>query len=129
MSADVARVLGSAHYEARWVSRSNLVRLTATGILPCQNQVAQLEMRSERVVPPMWNLVFYVEDSCERGLTPFSDSVVMVNTSGAEAVLVHDASGLHEVTIRQAHEPQIGDSDDHVVTQSCRRMTKDMWVA
>ena len=42
------RVLGVAEYEAKWVQRSNLIRLRASGILPCSNYKAQLEQRPGR---------------------------------------------------------------------------------
>ncbi|MBF9052183.1 hypothetical protein GTA62_19670 [Roseobacter sp. HKCCD9010] len=88
MSDTFTKVLGCASYRAHWVQRSNLVRLTATGVLPCLNYMAQLEQRAERVIPPNWNMVFYVEDYCQRALQPFSVSVVMTNSSGADAILV-----------------------------------------
>ena len=41
------RVFGYGEYEARWIQRSSLVKLTAKGILPCSNYRAQLEQRPE----------------------------------------------------------------------------------
>jgi hypothetical protein len=115
MPENFFKTLGSAHYEARWIARSNLVRLTASGILPCSNYSAQLEKRPERVIPPMWNFVFYVEDSCDKALLPFSQSVVMVNGEGRKNILVHDATGIQEVPILQANEPSLNDEKTHVV--------------
>lgn len=115
MSETAQKVFGSAYYEARWIARSSLVQLTASGILPCSNYTAQLEMRPERVIPPMWNFVFYVEEYCEKALRPFSETAVMVNSSGAKAVVVHDAAGIQEVPILQAFEPALGEGSQHVV--------------
>lgn len=98
------RVLGVANYEARWVAKSLLVRLTANGILPCANYDAQLEKRPERVVPPMWDMVFLVEDVCLKALRPFSINVVMPNTSNAKEIIVRDAAGEHHVPILQPLE-------------------------
>lgn len=97
---NISRVLGSGAYEARWVQRSNLVRLTAKGLLPCSNYIAQLEQRPERIIPPMWDMIFYVPDSCQKGLRYFEESVTMVNSSGATAISVRDAIGTHEVPIQ-----------------------------
>jgi len=115
MSGTTRKVLGSGTYQARWVARSNLVQLTAMGMLPCSNYVAQLEKRPERVTPPHWDLVFFIEDTCEKGLKPFVASVVMVNSNGADSLLVRDAAGEHEVPIEHAFEVATKDSNDHVV--------------
>jgi len=109
------KTLGSAHYEARWIARSNLVRLTASGILPCSNYSAQLEKRSERVIPPMWNFVFYVEDDCNKALKAFSKTAVMLNTLSADAIIVHDAAGIHEVPVLQPFAPSMSEENTHVV--------------
>ena len=96
------RVLGVGQYEARWVQRSFMVKLTAWGILPCRNYRAQLEMRPERVIPPMWDMVFYVQDICQEALRPFKSEVIMLNAKGAKGIHVRDAVGEHEVPIKQA---------------------------
>ena len=93
------KVLGIAEYTATWVQRSSLVRLTATGLLPCSNYCAQLELRPERVTPPMWDMVFYVQDLCLEAIAPFDLEVVMVNASGAKTISVRDACGEHEIPI------------------------------
>lgn len=105
---DYTRVLGIATYEARWVQRSSLVRLTARGILPCSNYLAQLEQRPERIIPPMWDMVFYAQDWCQRAIRPFEESTVMVNSSGATSISVRDAMGTHDVPIQQAFELEGG---------------------
>lgn len=105
MTDSVSKVLGSATYEARWVQRSNLVRLTAKGLLPCSNYVAQLEQRPERIIPPMWDMIFYVPATCEKGLRFFEESVTMVNSSGATTISVNDALGSHDVPIQSALVP------------------------
>lgn len=115
MCEKVQKVLGSAHYEARRVTGSSLIRLTAAGVLPCSNYTAQLEMRSERVIPPMWNFVFYLEGYCQKALRPFMESVVMINSTGANAIVVHDAAGIQEVPILQTFEPAFRDENQHVV--------------
>lgn len=99
-----SRVLGTAEYEARWVARSFLVRLTAIGILPCANFSAQLEQRSERVVPPMWDLVFYIEPFCLKAIKPFSLEVLIHNPGGAEHLIVRDAAGEHEIPVLASFE-------------------------
>jgi hypothetical protein len=98
------RVLGVGQYEARWVQRSTLVELTATGILPCINYHAQLEQGPERVVPAIWDMVFYVQDVCLKALRPFRTSVIVHDAASADRLIVHDAAGRHEVPI----QPWIG---------------------
>ncbi len=71
------RLLGLAEYEARWIHITFMVKLTAKGTLPCFNYEAQLEQRPERVLPPMWDMLFYVEPVCEKALRPFEKEVVI----------------------------------------------------
>lgn len=94
------KVLGSASYEAHWVQRSSLVRLTARGLLPCSNYMPQLEQRPERIIPPMWDMVFYVPSMCEERVRYFEESVTMANSDGAKTISVRDASGTHDVPIK-----------------------------
>ncbi|MEM7299590.1 MAG: hypothetical protein AAF468_00780 [Pseudomonadota bacterium] len=101
MSALPLKVLGMGVYEARWIGRSFLVRLTARGILPCSNYEAALEQRPEKIFPPMWNMVFYVSETCEKGLKYFEESVT-VYAEGADSLTVHDATGGHDVPIQPA---------------------------
>ena len=98
--ASISRVYGSAEYEAKWIGKSLLVELTATGILPCSNYVAQLEQRPERILPPMWDMVFYAPNFCEKAKKPFSESVVFVNNVGATSIFVVDENGEQEVPIK-----------------------------
>lgn len=92
--------LGVARYSARFVNRSNLIELTAAGILPCSNYSAQLEQRPEDVSPPNWNMVFYTEPSCEKALQAFEVTVSMIGTPGeTEIVRVRDALGWQEVPV------------------------------
>lgn len=92
-------VFGLGRYEARWIGEGPMVRLTATGLLPCSSYEVQLEKRPERVSPPMWNMVFFVNETCDHSVKPFFAEAVMINASGGQAVLVHDALGLQEVPI------------------------------
>lgn len=105
MTETISKVWGIARYDAHWVQRSNLVKLIARGVLPCSNYVAQLEQRPEKIIPPMWNMVFYVPDTCEKGLSFFEESVTMVNATGASTITVYDAAGAHDISIRQQFEP------------------------
>ncbi len=98
------KVLGVADYDARWIAKTAMVRLTATGILPCANYQAQLEMRPERVLPPMWNMVFFQEEVCLKALKPFSVDVVMINSVGARSISVTDATGEHSVPVKSQFE-------------------------
>lgn len=116
------RVLGIADYEARWVHNSFLVELTATGVLPCDNYEAQIEQRPEKVLPPMWDMVFYIQTHCAKRLKPFIKKVLFVNTTGPQSIFVRDASGENEVPIQQAFEAttegsrlDIGSTQDHIV--------------
>ena len=52
---------GAGYYTAHFVGRSNLIKLTAAGVLPCSNYLAALEQRPERVAPPNWNMIFLTE--------------------------------------------------------------------
>jgi hypothetical protein len=119
----MTKVLGTAQYEARWVQRSFLVRLTAMGTLPCSNYSAQLEQAPDRVVPPNWQMIFYIEDFCLRETKPFTEEVLMVNDTGAKTILVTDASGEHHIPIQEANVPipnaealrSAADRDEYVV--------------
>jgi len=93
------RVLGvGAFYQAVFVQRSDLVRLTASGVLPCLNYVAQLEQRPERILPPMWDLAFYVTDTCLTALKPFNLSVEFPG-GGASEIYVRDSTNEHRIRI------------------------------
>lgn len=102
--SDTKIVLGSAQYEARWIARTFMVRLVARGVMPCANYIAQLEKRPERVLPPMWNLVFYVPNFCLTALRPFEVEAIMINDVGARTITVFDATGEHAVPIQQSVE-------------------------
>ncbi|WP_424993574.1 hypothetical protein [Oceaniradius stylonematis] len=117
----IKRVLGVADYDAYWIGKSLLVRLTAHGLLPCFNYTAQLEQRPERVSPPNWNMVFYTPDVCMTALRPFEVSVVMSNVGGASSLRVFDATGENEVKIR--HE-----SDREQTTNLQSALEKDQFV-
>lgn len=99
---EATKVLGVAEYEARWIQRSFMVRLTAKGILPCCNYEAQLEKRPERVIPPMWDMVFFVENVCMEAVKFFEVEAVILNAAGAKTISVRDATGEHEVPIQEA---------------------------
>ena len=103
--AKTQRVLGVAEYEARWIARSFMVRLTAKGVLPCCNYEAQLEMRPERVLPPMWNMVFFQEDYCLKALKFFDVEAIILNAEGATSISVTDATGEHQVPIQEHLSP------------------------
>ncbi len=96
-------VYGSATYEARWVQRSNIIRLTASGILPCYNYDAELVQRPERVSPPQWNLVFLTEPVCWKALKPFTIKTEFPGIDGQETVMVIDASEENEIPILPAY--------------------------
>ncbi|MBM1691608.1 hypothetical protein [Sulfitobacter geojensis] len=115
MDEKIKKYLGSAFYSAKWVERSNLVRLSATGLLPCSNYLAQLEKRPEKVVPPMWDFVFFAPDSCEKALKVFNENVVMMCSPGSTTIVVHDAAGIHEVAILETHAKRAETSDAHSV--------------
>lgn len=102
MSEGADRTLGIASYEARWISRSIMVKLSATGVLPCFNFEAQLEQRPERVDPPNWEMIFYTQNFCLTATKPFSREVVFTNSSGSETVTVYDADGEHRIKIGEA---------------------------
>ncbi len=93
------KVLGVAEYEAHWIQRSYMVKLEARGLLPCSNFEAQLEKRPERVSPPMWDMVFFVEDRCEKRVRPFLVNAIIYNAVGANTISVRDALGEHEIPI------------------------------
>lgn len=103
--AKTQRVLGIAEYEARWIARSFMVRLTAKGILPCYNYEAQLEMRPERILPPMWNMVFFLEDYCLKALKFFEVEAIILNAAGATSISVTDALGEHKIPIQEHLTP------------------------
>lgn len=101
------KVLGLATYTALRAPRSDLVTLTATGVLPCANYAADLLMRPERVVPPMWSLVFFVEEVCLRAIRPFVIEAHMAVPADAptQQITVLDASGSVRVPILDEIEP------------------------
>ena len=91
------KVLGTAHYRAVRSPLEGTITLTATGILPCLNYSAQLEMRPERILSPMWNLVFFTQPVCLRAIKPFEISVVMADSG--DVIRVMDATGWVEVPV------------------------------
>lgn len=115
MGTTTGKYLGSAFYSAKWVERSYLVKLSATGLLPCSNYLAQLEKRPEKAVPPMWDFVFFAQETCEKGLKVFNETVVMVCPPESTTIVVHDAAGIQEVPIRAAHAKNPETSDGHSV--------------
>jgi len=98
------RRLGIATYRAEWIGKSLLVRLTATGVMPCYNYEAMLEQHPARVLPPMWNMVFLTQDFCLTAMKPFEHSVIFPSFN-ASSVIIHDAAGSHEVPIVHATDP------------------------
>lgn len=115
------KVLGVASYSAVRSPNSDIVTLTAVGALPCMNYDAQLEKRPERVFPPMWNMVFFVQDFCLRAIKPFELAVKMnISAGGADAIIVHDATGTVHVPISDPFVPfdinsDTGEEDQYVV--------------
>jgi len=105
MTESFCKVLGHGRYEAHWMHQTSLVKLTASGQLPCANGFAQFEMRGERVIPPLWNFVFYLAQPGQSGLRVFEKSVYMINSTGTDTVIVHDAAGMNEVPIRSQDAP------------------------
>lgn len=93
------RTYGIAQYKAHWVGKSLLVKLTASGVLPCANYCAQLEKRPERFDPPNFDMIFYVQDVCQKALRPFAVEATFPNLNGSKSVTVYDALGEHEVLI------------------------------
>lgn len=87
--------LGIGRYKAIRAPRSDLVTLYASGTLPCFNYEAQLDKRPERVVPPMWNMIFLTQDFCLRTIRPFDLKVHMnvVADGSVTDIVVHDATG------------------------------------
>lgn len=98
------KVLGSATYSALRSPLEGIVTLTARGVLPCFNYRAELEQRPEKILPPMWQLVFWVEDVCLRAIKPFEVSVV-VHGAGSRPLRVLDATGWVEVPITDPFVP------------------------
>lgn len=93
------RVLGVATYSATRFKEGGLVTLTAVGVLPCINYEAQLEQRPERILPPNWDMAFYIEDVCLKALKPFELSVIVSGSNEAESITVVDSIGRHEVPV------------------------------
>ncbi|WP_120631344.1 hypothetical protein [Ruegeria sp. EL01] len=104
MSSTKTRVYGYGNYAAVWVDGGPTVRLTASGLLPCSNYEARLEKRPERIDPPAWDMVFYIDDHCEKGLKVFDVDALMHNNSGATSIILHDALGEQIVPIKDATE-------------------------
>ncbi|MCR5856520.1 hypothetical protein [Mesorhizobium sp. J428] len=94
------KVLGTAEYRAVRSPLEGTVTLTAAGILPCMNYSAQLEMRPERIMPPMWDMVFFVQPLCLTAMKPFEISVVIAgNAAKFDVIRVMDATGWVEVPV------------------------------
>jgi len=97
-------------------NRSNLIVLTATGVLPCRNYIAQLEQRPERIFPPEWSMVFFAQDYCERAILEFVETVRFVGDPGTTSeVFVHDALGRHPVTVQTLERSDITASNEGVL--------------
>lgn len=105
MTTDVVKKLGSGTYWARRAADSNLVTLTASGVMPCFNWQAELVQRPERIFPPQWSLVFWTTPLCLTAMKPFLLQVhVSIPEGAADRLIVHDASGKVEVPIEAAVE-------------------------
>ena len=100
------RVLGVGNYEARWVQKSLIVELTATGILPCWNYQACLEKAPQDIAPAEWEMIFYVQPFCIRATRPFEAKVFVFDAAVSDKLVVHDAVGRHEVEIQQPVEDE-----------------------
>lgn len=96
------RVHGSANYKAQWIGQSTAVLLTASGVLPCKNFLAQLERRGSRISPSTWELVFYMPCEFENAPKSFESEAIVLNTSGDKNLVVIDAMGEHVVPIQAA---------------------------
>jgi hypothetical protein len=101
---EMSRRLGIANYEARWVFRSDLVRLSAHGVVPCANYRVQLEMRPERPIPPLWDFILYTQPICLRAFRRVSSEVEFSCPPGTPSVSVRDATGEHNIPILPAFE-------------------------
>jgi hypothetical protein len=100
MTDDTEKRLGTASYKASRMPDSNLVTLTAAGILPCANWQASLVQRPERIFPPMWEMVFWTTPTCLFATLPFVvHAHVAIAPGGADRLTVIDASGRVEVPI------------------------------
>lgn len=111
------RTYGIAEYSANWIGKSLLVKLTASGVLPCANYSAQLEKRPERVDPPNWDMIFYTQDVCLKALKPFTVEASFPNTTGAKSIVVYDAIGKHEVSIE--FDAEQADAEDYGPIECC----------
>jgi hypothetical protein len=109
-----SKVLGIASYSAVRSPGTGTVKLKASGIFHCANYSAQLELRPERPVPPMWSMVFFIENFCLKAVKPFEVSVLM-EAGDARNVIVHDLSG--EVVVPIA-DPILPIDTSHAISRS-----------
>jgi hypothetical protein len=88
------------HYRARWVQRSVLVELSATGVLPCHNYHAAIEPRQPDS-SAAWNMLFCTQDICLPAVKPFSVMRTFAfDSGGSPHISVFDAVGEHKVAIK-----------------------------
>lgn len=106
------RRLGSGSYKAQWINKSLLVRISATGILPCYNYEAELEPGPQDIEPPIWEMIFYTEPLCLRAIKPFMVMRVHPYPAGSEHVTVRDATGDHKVPIEPAAPLSMDGAED-----------------
>jgi len=92
------RMLGCAEYEAKWIDDSMAVLITARGFLPCANHFAQLEVQADGSC----EMVFYIQDSREESYSPFCLQVIVMVDNDGDSVLMVDALGRHEISVKPA---------------------------
>ncbi len=106
------RMLGCADYKAQWVDDSMAVRLTACGFLPCANHFAQLE----KMADGGWEMVFYTQNTRNETYSPFCLQAIVMVSEDKSTILVNDALGRHEISIRPAEVvAEARDAGDHIV--------------
>ncbi|WP_299822960.1 hypothetical protein [uncultured Jannaschia sp.] len=123
--SEVNKVYGVGQYSARWVQRSSLVEITTSGLLPCLNYSASLEKRPERVLPPMWDMIFYTQDVCLAAVKPFyiTQQFAMDEVTDGQKVILYDATGQVEVPIERD-----GDIKVSSAAEGIKRLINDMYI-
>ena len=117
----VTKVLGTANrYEAHWVGKSLLVKLSAKGLMPCLNMESAFERDPREIEPPIHRFVFFVEDYCLTAVKEIDATITFPNTTFADSVVVLDAEGEHVVPVKDANAElmptkKMGEQEDFIV--------------
>ncbi len=91
---------GTGTYHAQWLREPGIVLVTAEGMTPRAGYRVRLETSPMSVFPPEFNLQWLPPEGLAADMmTPFCVQAKFDAEEPVERVIVHDASGRHEVKV------------------------------